>query len=570
VCVAIEKERITRRKHDGYNDAAAIEYCLKAAGIKLKDLALIVQNSWWGMFERGNDWFDGPRLLDPAVPVATISHHLAHAYSAFATSPFRDACVMVIDNGGNSLDECMDMDGAAVPVSPEPELRGLYSEVDSCYFFDSKGFRAIFKDFSPPGFMRKPYPMFPIPVMHSIGGLYKAVSLYIFGNTDDVGKLMGLVPYGRPGVHDFPMFDLKNGRVFVSYEWQSQFNSPARNLEQFKSNFQYYADIAYWAQREIERAVLYLMENRLSTYPAKNLCYAGGVALNAVANRLVQERFGNVYIPPAAGDNGVSLGCAYYGWLKVLQRERVMHDGSIFFGTKYTDETIQSAVAESGAKRLIQLPRDYVVETAKALADGKIVGWFQNGAEFGPRALGNRSILADPRRPEVRDFINRHIKDREDFRPFAPSVLSEERELYFSCRYESPYMLMLVPVRSEWCALISSVVHCDSSARIQTVREAFNTTYYRLLVEFRKLTGIGVLLNTSFNKRGMPIVETPAQALDLFLRSAMDVLVMQSCFLDKSAPCGRAPSFSSEKKSTMSLPELRITPKSGRRDVFGS
>jgi carbamoyltransferase len=533
VCVAIEKERITRRKHDGYNDSAAIEYCLNAAGIKMTDLTLIVQNSWSGMFEEGNEWFQGPRILDPAIPVVTISHHLAHAYSAFASSRFEESGVLIIDNGGNSIDECIDLDGALIPVMPEREVWGNYSETDSYYMFDAAGFRTILKNFSPLGFLRKPYSIYPKPVMHSIGGVYAAVSGYVFNGMDDAGKLMGLAPYGRPGIYDFPMFDLKNGSVHVRYDWQHRFRNPARTMDRFKSNFQYYADIAYWTQREIERSILYIVESRLSLQRSRTLCYAGGVALNAVANRCILKHYDNVYIQPAAADNGISLGCAYYGWLKVLQRERVMHDGSICFGAKYTADHVWSAIHAADSSSLVYPSNDYISDTAALLAEGKTVGWFQKGAEFGPRALGNRSILADPRRPHVRDLINRDIKNREDFRPLAPSVLVEDRNIFFDCPYESPYMILVTQVRDEWGSKISSVVHCDSSVRVQTVAEQQNPEFYRLLSEFKRITGIGLLLNTSLNKRRMPIVETPEQALDVFLNSAMDVLVMDGVILCK-------------------------------------
>jgi carbamoyltransferase len=535
ICFAIEKERITRRKHDGYNDAVAIEYCLRAANITLKDIDLIVQNTWAGMFAHGNEWFEGPRNFPTDVPVLTISHHLAHAYSAFATSSFTEASVLVIDNGGNSLDECLDLEEAEVPAKPDPELTPLYSEVDSFYHFTNDGYQTLFKDFSPLAMIRKPYPMYPKAVMHSIGGVYKAVSEYVFNNMDDPGKLMGLAPYGRPGVYDFQAFDLRDGRVFVRYDWQHHFGRPARSYDQFKNDFQYYADIAYWIQKEVERAILYTVQSRRALSKSSNLCYAGGVALNAVANRLIltQTDFENVYIQPAAGDNGISLGCAYYGWLKALGRKRVMHDGSTCFGAGYADDAIVSAIQEINASHLVQDSTDYISHAAELLASGKIVAWFQSGAEFGPRALGHRSILADPRRPEIRDYINRKVKFREDFRPFAPAVLAEDTNTYFDCSYKSPYMILVAPVREEWRHAIPSVTHLDFSARLQTVEEETDPDFYRLISEFKRLTDVGILLNTSFNKRGMPIVETPQQALDLFLNSAIDALVMNRVVLCK-------------------------------------
>jgi carbamoyltransferase len=536
LCVAIEKERVTRVKHDGYNDTAAIEYCLHAAGISMTDISLVVQNTWEGMFERGNHWFRGPRILDPGIPVVTISHHLAHAYSAFATSPFEEANILVLDNGGNSLDECIDLEGATIPVRPAPELRPLYSEVDSYYSLAHGDLRTIYKDFSPPGIMRKPYFMFPRPMMHSIGGLYLAVSVYIFRGMDDPGKLMGLAPYGRPGVYDFPMFDLRDNRVFVRYDWQQRFNSPCGDQEQFKAGFQYYADIAWWTQKEVERAILYLVQSRFNAKGGRNLCYSGGVALNAVANRriLVDGPFEKVYIQPAAGDNGVSIGCAYYGWLTELKRERVMHGGSTYFGMGYQDEDVDAAVVKANASHLVQQTQDHIGCAAELLAKGKVVAWFQGGAEFGPRSLGNRSILADPRRPGVREFINKGIKNREDFRPFAPSVLIEDTQIYFDCDFESPHMILVALVLPQWRKVLSSVVHLDNTSRIHTVVQEMNPSYYRLLQNFKELTGIGVLLNTSLNKRGMPIVETPYEALALFLHSELDALILNGRLLCKS------------------------------------
>jgi carbamoyltransferase len=535
IAFAIEKERLTRRKHDGYNDSLSIEYCLNAEGIKFRDLSLVVQNTWEGMFERGADWYDGPRCLDPAVPLVTISHHLAHAYGAFATSPFDEADVLVIDNGGNSFDECQDLHAANVPLTPPHDLEALYCETDSFYHFGPTGVLTLFKDFSPPGLSRKPYCMLPRPLMHSIGGLYLAVSTYIFSGMEDPGKLMGLAPYGRSGIHKMPMFDLQGGRVFVRYDWQQHFNEPCRDYEQFKRSFQYYADIAYWTQKEVESAILYLVTERLSLGKSRNLCYAGGVALNAVANGLIRQlpQLDDLYIQPAAGDNGIAIGCAYYGWMQVLKRERKKHDGSPFLGRSYSANAGRDSISKLNAERYVRPSGDYICDTAQFLSMGKTVGWFQGGGEFGPRALGNRSILADPRRAGLRDRINSQIKKREDFRPFAPSVIREDVGLYFEFEGDSPYMTLVAPVRSEWCERLPNVVHQDGSARIQTVTESANPLYFKLLIAFRDQTGVGVLLNTSLNRRGQPIVETPTEAVELFLASALDVLVLDGCMLVK-------------------------------------
>jgi len=441
-----------------------------------------------------------------------------------------------------------------------------------------------------------------------------------------------------------------------------KYRKPARSYEDFKKNFQYYADIAYGIQQEVERAILYIVKCRLEAYPAENLCYSGGTALNAVANARILSATGikQIYIEPAAGDNGLSLGCAYYGWLEVLKKERRRHNGSTCFGISYSAERIQKdidtyqrstdplimrrvvdeffahlnrdktavpqakasiqfeigdlgvfqvlidggirsvrqalarptcmvsaseddfyriltqpgtademmrsgkiKVSNSGeldqllrninlekfsrlAKELVDnesfeyeksiqytVSEDYIRHTAELLAQGKIIGWFQDGCEFGPRALGRRSILADPRNKGVRDFINTHIKFREDFRPFAPSVLREDVSLYFRSDMDSPYMILVDPVRDEWLDRISSVVHKNRTSRIQTVTPEWNGKFHRLLKEFKKISGISVLLNTSFNRKGMPIVETPGDAIDFFFSCKLDYLVMDKYIIGK-------------------------------------
>jgi carbamoyltransferase len=538
ICVAIEKERITRKKHDGGNDTGAIQYCLDAEGIQMGDLSLIVQNANFGMFEFGSNWFLGKRLVADDMPLVTISHHLAHAYSAFGTSPFRDAAVLVIDGCGNGFDECIDLEGALIPELPSGDLASLWFEKDSYYSVKDGAFTPLYKDFSPFGMSFKSYPMYPGTTRHSIGGLYAGVSRYIFGGMDDSGKLMGLAPYGRAGVHDFEVFELRDGRAFVRYDWMKDFRDPCRCDEQFKTHFQSYADLAFWIQREVERAVLYLVRSRFELHGSPRLCYAGGVALNAVANRRIlrETPFEEVYIQPAAGDNGLAIGCAYYGWMKVLNQEKVCHDGSTHFGRIARSDEVLRALDAYRDSVTIEETSDFVEATAEALSSGKVVGWFQGKSEFGPRALGSRSILADPRLPEIGQYINREVKFREDFRPFAPSVPVEDAAVYFEASHESPYMLLVTGVRPEWREVIPSVVHKDHSARIQTVDRQLSPIFHRLLKTFQRHTGISVLLNTSFNRRGMPIVETPEDAVEFFLSCGIHFLVIDRYLIQKRKP----------------------------------
>jgi len=662
VCVAIEKERITRVKHDGLNDSQTIKYCLDAEGIQWSDLDLVVQNALFGNFRFGSEYYRGSRYLNEhhGVPVVTISHHLAHAYSAVGTCPFDEFDVLVMDGCGNSFNECMDLAGASIPDRHMIELLPhLYNEKDSFYSFRNNRLAPVVKDFSEWGLGITHYSMHPPVTKHSIGGLYAAVSTYCFGTMVDTGKLMGLGPYGRPGKFSEEIFELLNGRVFLNYDWMAKFQRPARSFDIFKRDFQYYADIAYGVQLEIERAVEYIFRSRVTAYGTQKLCYAGGTALNALANSklLSTKKVQDLYIEPASGDNGLALGCAYYGWLEVLKRERITHNGSTCFGVEYSHDRIQQCintykitppaevkaaidlffemiptcvVSQPDSKGIVQFNIEdygvyqvklsnpihvwsdvvesptctikmkgdffykalltkngfhslltnnaeinasnkidaaiflqsidlerifnfvrtnsektvnpglkiistvsYIDETARLLAEGSVIGWFQDGSEFGPRALGRRSILADPRQSGVRDFINSQIKLREDFRPFAPSVLAEDVSLYFKNGHDSPYMIMVDEIRPEWEDKIKSVVHLNKTSRVQTVDAAWNQKYHALLVAFKKRTGISLLLNTSFNRKGMPIVETPTEALDFFYSSPLDYLVLGQFIIGK-------------------------------------
>nr|WP_295869919.1 carbamoyltransferase C-terminal domain-containing protein [uncultured Chitinophaga sp.] len=670
ICVAIEKERITRKKHDGMNDTAAIQYCLDAAGITIHDVDLVVQSALYGgSFDYGNGHFKGPRIFkdDVKVPVVTVSHHLAHAYSTIGTSPFEgDFNVLVVDGSGSPFCECMDLEGALIPDREKihDDIAHLYFEKDSFYTYQNGRLIPVLKDFSPYGVFYKNAPVEPY-TMHSLGSAYQAVSHYCFRSMSDVGKLMGLGPYGKPGAIAGEMFHLKDGRVFINYELMKLLDKPAGTHDQFKRAFTYYADIAYKVQEELERAILYLVNDRLSRGVGNKLCYAGGVALNAVANNLILQhtRVQDLYIQPAAGDNGIAIGCAYYGWLEVMKRERKIKAArSTCFGRTYSQEEVKEAVGafsnnyhrdntrtridnffrlikqhaatgkangasariafnisdycsyqlevsdrgvevtvdgdsradctvhidahqlgaviadplysgilvDAGHAKVSHPPSigllgkvtdlkkvfgsnelfkgtlrrsitdqvvysdNYIKEAAQLLADGKVIGWFQGGAEFGPRALGRRSILADPRNSKIRDYINTEIKFREDFRPFAPAVLREDVGTYFMNDRESPYMILVDHVKPEWHQQIQSIVHRNNTSRIQTVTPEWSPEFYQLLVEFKALTGISLLLNTSLNKRGMPIVETPAEALDFFYSCKLDYLVIGNCIVGKA------------------------------------
>ncbi|MBL7727669.1 MAG: hypothetical protein JNM68_08290, partial [Dinghuibacter sp.] len=430
--------------------------------------------------------------------------------------------------------QCDDLEGAFIPPDVN-SLPGLYAEKDSYYFFNGKNVQPLYKDFSLIDLANHPYPVHLPTSRHSIGGYYAMVSEYCFGNADDAGKLMGLAPYGTPGVYKEPIFVLENERVWVNEETLRLFTQPANPVSRpLKEHFQYYADKARWVQDELERAVLYIVQSRLKKHPATSLAYSGGVALNAVANTRILRETGleHFCITPPAGDNGLAIGAAFYGWMQYFGKEKTGHAVSFYPGKKYPAENIlplaKHKLAEQPFSIEEQTPAACFETVAKALAAGKTVGWFNNGAELGPRALGNRSILADPRMPHIRDFINAEIKFREDFRPFAPAVLAEDAHLFFQYHHESKHMILVDRIRDEWRNQLPGIVHVNGTCRVQTVSKEDNEDFYTLLQYFKKETGIGVLLNTSFNRRGMPIVETPEHALDFFVACALNLLVFNS------------------------------------------
>lgn len=535
IAVVIEKERFTRIKQDGYNDAFTLAECLSVEGIGWEDIDLLVQNANFGSFKYGNDWFRGERHIPSYVPVATISHHLAHAYCAFYLSPFDEASVLVVDGCGNAFEDCVDLDGVLAECPPH-ELRTLWLEKDSYYVADTKGLATKYKDFSIWGKGISEYPMHPPISRDSMGGLYSAVSNYVFGGSKDLGKLMGLAPYGK-AVYPYQLMSVASGRLKVNYDWMKHFTERCKSSEDFKERFQYFADIACMTQQAVEEAVVELVTHRYELHPSKNLCFSGGVALNAVANTKIlrDTPFENIFVPPPAHDAGLAIGCAYYGWVNLLGKERVKHSGSPYMGKSYESEatSVVEAVRNIPINVEVSEPENLNAKVAKLIADGKVVGWYKGRSEVGPRALGHRSILGSPSHRELHYKINNDIKNREDFRPFAPSVLAEDAKYFFDMEVASPYMLLVFPVKNKWRDTLSAVTHVDGTARVQTVEEGDDADFYDLLKEVKRETGIGMVLNTSFNKRDEPMVETPDYAVQMFLDTPIDALVLNEHLLIK-------------------------------------
>ncbi len=575
IVAAAQEERFTRVKHDSSFPAKAVEYCLYEAGVTVDQLDSIV------FFEKPFIKFE--RLLETyvsyaprgflsfksALPVwvkeklfqkrnlvdelASLSledvdlkeiesklqfseHHLSHAASAFYPSPFEEAAILTLDGVGEWVTTSLAI--------------GRGEKVD------------IVKEIH-----------FP----HSLGLLYSAFTYYTgFRVNSGEYKVMGLAPYGVPKYADLieeHLIDIKpdgsyrldmsyfnycTGLTMTNTKFDKLFGRPARRPDQDPLE-QFHMDIAASVQLVTEKVVLKLVESISQETGLQNLCLAGGVALNCVANGKIQRsgHFENVWIQPAAGDAGGALGAALasahmvHGIPRVSRKNDNMR-GS-YLGCEFTDSEAVTQLEELGAVYEVLDPSDTILRTASALNDQNVVGWFQGRMEFGPRALGNRSILGDPRSESMQKTLNLKIKYRESFRPFAPSVIAEEAEAWFSLKESSPYMLLVDTVAEERClpmseaqkslfgieklnvprSQIPAVTHVDYTARIQTVHTDTNPRYHDLISEFGKLSNCPVLVNTSFNVRGEPIVCSPSDAFQCFMGTEMDVLVIGNVFLEK-------------------------------------
>ena len=549
IAFAISKERITGEKHDTGFYEKVVDYCLEAEGISMDDLDVVVRNCYIlpvEDMEKRLLYDDYPELLDEneriqakknplfcskSDKVLTISHHLAHAYSAFAVSPFDEGVVMVVDGVGSYCSDVMEKYTETEKSEP------LARESESYYIFNGSEIETLKKIWLKPtrGFLSDEFYIMP-----GLGALYSRVSNYIFADWNTCGEVMGLAPYGRSGQFK-PLLEIKDGVLEIP-DWTDELNKPwvpetDQDWEDSPSK-QHWEDMAWQVQHDTEDVLLHRAKWLRETTGAKNLCIAGGVGLNCVANgRIVREAgFDNVWIQPAAGDDGIAIGCAYYGHLAVLkgQRSFVMKHANL--GRKYTDDHALKFL-DKGLIRLEtkKTPSSNICrDTAELISEGHVFGWFQGGSEFGPRALGNRSILADPREAKMKDIINEQVKHRQPFRPFAPIVLAERAKEIFEDCVESPFMLLAMKVRPEWRDKIPAVVHVDGTARVQTVCQDNNERLYKLLKEFDAITGVPVLLNTSFNVKGEPIVEEPQDAVECFLSTGIDYLALQDVLIEKT------------------------------------
>ncbi len=539
---AAEEERFNRQKHYNGFPEQAIRYCLGEAGITVDEIdhigfyekPLVKFNriletilAYWPRTYR--PWLKAmPLWLGQRLRIGTeiqeslgtdkeilyCQHHLSHAASAFLVSPFQQAAIITADGVGEWATTAWGV-GRGNSIEMREELR------------------------------------FP----HSVGLLFSAVTAYLgFRVNDAEWKVMGLAPYGRPTYVDRfrEVVDIKedgsirlNLRYFAhgysttktfNRRWEELFGRPQRAPESELTDF--HRDIAHSGQKIVEEIMVKIAAHVHRKTGMHNLCLAGGVGLNCVANwRILQESgFKDIFIQPAAGDSGGALGTAFYIYNCVLNNPRTFEMKHALWGPSFDDQQIKAVLDQAEATyETIENEEELLERTAKLIADGKVVGWFQGRMEFGPRALGARSLLADPRNANMKDIINAKVKFREAFRPFAPSILKELAHEYFDmpAGMDAPFMLLVPNVREQKRTIIPAVTHQDGTGRVQTITEAHNGRYYRLIRAFGRLTGVPVVINTSFNVRGEPIVCTPADAYHTFVHTGIDALVMGNCVVTK-------------------------------------
>ncbi|GIV41791.1 MAG: hypothetical protein KatS3mg034_1101 [Vicingaceae bacterium] len=547
---AIEEERFRRVKHWAGFPSEAIRFCLEEEKISLSDVDYITVSRdptkhffkkvkriilnpaiWPAALDR---WKNRKNILalenhfardfdiDPSLirrKIKFIEHHRSHLASAFYASPFKEAALISIDGFGD------------------------FSSMMSGHGLDNKII-----------------PLQQVFFPHSLGIFYTAMTQFLgFPHYGDEYKVMGLAPYGKPvyteklrniiyetddGLFRLNLKYFVHHHAGVSMSWDGGsphidtlyseelielLGPPRKKQDQIN---EYHRDIAASTQRLTEEIIFHMIQHLHKKIPVDNLCVAGGVAQNSVANGKIRKNtpFKNIYIPSAGHDAGTSVGSAFYYYFQELgnrQREPVWH---AYTGAKYTNDEIDQAIRSAGLTSQLITDKDLLPKVAKALADGKVVGWFQGRSEFGPRALGHRSILADPRRKDAKDLLNLKIKRRESFRPFAPSILEEYKDEYFVDADRVPFMEKVYPIIPEKQNEIPAVTHVDGTGRLQTVMKG--DRYYQLIEEFYKITGVPVLLNTSFNENE-PIVNSPQEAIDCFLRTQMDVLVLENHWIER-------------------------------------
>ena len=516
IAVNMSEERLTRVKY-AYGWINSLKYCLEKTKTRLDEVDLVVFSDYSDKI-RGD--YDG-RLSYFGFPkkrCIRADHHISHACSAFFTSPFDRSLVLVIDGRGNN------------------------NNTESVYIGEGNSITKVGGN----------------PVANYEKGIvaaYQAFTSYFGWHQNEAGKTMGLSSYGNPNkFSNLSLFtETKEGMFYNNLEYHTadgvgEYFKRHKVIvpKKFSSQVLVYKDMAAWLQAEFERVVIGIINKFQKETGLKNLCMAGGGALNTVCNTKILEKTNieKIHIFPAAGDPGQSVGNALYGYYIFAKNERRIR----VWKQDYRKDSFSENEIQKMLKRISEV-RDLVIPKslpfryrtidnpakigAKLISQGKIIGWFQEGSEIGPRALGHRSILCDARPENMKDILNNRVKHREVFRPFAASVLREKISDYFETDMDSPFMLFVVPVKTEFKMKIPAVTHVDGTCRVQTVTKTDNGTYYDLISAYYKLTGVALILNTSYNLAGEPIVETPTDALRCFLSTKMDYLILVNFLVEK-------------------------------------
>jgi len=534
IIAAIQEERLVGKKRarlQGARPSLAVQYCLEQGGIVPADLDMVVVCAQTNVHLPENE-ITANRMLNVqanGIPTLTISHHAGHAVSAFATSGFDEAAVLIVDGMGSPTCDLSDDEKNAVIDSGT-----VGGETNSIYHEAGTTLKALEKHMVAQGRWLNPAPVgASMPGFGSLGGLFSAAAAQIFGDAMDAGKVMGLAPYGQATIDPGEFFEIRDGRFVFFDEVPKRFNT----TERWPDARQQYEDLACSVQNALEHALLYLVGRVRELCPSRNLVYAGGVALNSVANeRIIRETdFDHVYVIPAAEDSGPAIGAAYHGLWHITGTYTPQAHDRDGYGKTYDAGDISAAI-ERTPSVVTQETADAVGAAADLLADGKIIAWFTGPSELGPRALGQRSILCDPRQADAKEKLNAHVKHREAFRPFAPVILLEEVENWFDVGGidpSSPFMLRVMSFKEDKRDLVPAVVHVDGTGRVQTVTRETNGAYYDLVKEFGERTGVPILLNTSLNVMGEPIVETPDDALWCLLLTQLDACVFDGSVVTK-------------------------------------
>lgn len=561
IVAAVQEERLVGKKRarlHGARPSLAVQYCLDRGGIAAANLDLVVLCAQTDAHLPENE-ITANRMLNVqanGIPTLTISHHAGHAVSGFATSGFEEAAVLIVDGMGSPTYDLSDDEKSAVIGSA-----AVGGETNSIYHAADTTLRAIEKHMVEQGRWLNPPPVgASMPGFGSLGGLYSAAAAQIFGDPMDAGKVMGLAPYGSATIDPGEFFEIRDGCFAFFDDVPKRFTT----TERWPHARRQYEDLACSVQNALEYALLYLVGRVRELCPSRNLVYAGGVALNSVANeRIIRETdFDRVYVMPAAEDSGPAIGAAYHGLWHLNGRYSARAHERDGYGRTYDAGEISAAIDRTPSV-VTQPTSDAVSAAADLLVDDKIIAWFTGPSELGPRALGQRSILCDPRQADAKAKINARVKHREAFRPFAPVILLEEVGKWFEVDGvdpSSPFMLRVMRFREDKRDLVPAVVHVDGTGRVQTVTQAVNGAYYDLVREFGERTGVPMLLNTSLNVMGEPIVETPDDALWCLLLTQLDACVFDGAVVTKK------PGY----RSLADLyPYFLVDPKSVRRPPSG-